>query len=81
LRVLEFVPIAVSSCGMVALEFKLIFSFFIRFEQTVKGRKREHYQWNMDIIGVPNVMGEVELLATIVEFCKLVGLTKDDVCY
>eukprot|EP00026_Physarum_polycephalum_P008266 Phypoly_transcript_08347.p1 GENE.Phypoly_transcript_08347~~Phypoly_transcript_08347.p1 ORF type:complete len:509 (+),score=90.65 Phypoly_transcript_08347:76-1527(+) len=50
-----------------------------RFEQTVKGRKREHYQWNMDIIGVPNVLGEVELLATIVEFCKLVGLTKDDV--
>jgi histidyl-tRNA synthetase len=34
----------------------------------------------MDIIGVPNVMGEVELLASLVEFFKLVGLTKDDVC-
>ena len=22
-----------------------------RFEATQRGRKREHYQWNMDIIG------------------------------
>jgi histidyl-tRNA synthetase len=23
-----------------------------RFETTQRGRKREHYQWNMDIVGV-----------------------------
>lgn len=26
-----------------------------RYERTTRGRRREHYQWNMDIIGVPGV--------------------------
>lgn len=26
-----------------------------RYENTTRGRRREHYQWNMDIIGVPGV--------------------------
>lgn len=26
-----------------------------RYERMTRGRRREHYQWNMDIIGVPNV--------------------------
>lgn len=50
-----------------------------RFEQTTKGRKREHYQWNMDIIGVPTITAEVELLAAIVHLCKSLGLTASDV--
>ena len=24
-----------------------------RYERSTRGRRREHYQWNMDIIGVP----------------------------
>ena len=24
-----------------------------RYERATRGRRREHYQWNMDIIGVP----------------------------
>lgn len=30
-----------------------------RFETVQRGRKREHYQWNMDIIGEKNVSAEV----------------------
>ena len=31
-----------------------------RFETTQRGRKREHYQWNMDIVGEPGIVAEVE---------------------
>ncbi|KAL1522631.1 hypothetical protein AB1Y20_017612 [Prymnesium parvum] len=50
-----------------------------RFETVQRGRKREHYQWNMDIIGEKNVSAEVELLAAITEFFKSVGITSADV--
>ncbi|RWR91586.1 histidine--tRNA ligase, chloroplastic/mitochondrial isoform X1 [Cinnamomum micranthum f. kanehirae] len=30
-----------------------------RYERTTGGRRREHYQWNMDIIGVPGVADEI----------------------
>jgi hypothetical protein len=50
-----------------------------RFENTQRGRKREHYQWNMDIVGVASITAEVELLAAIVTFFKRVGLTSADV--
>ena len=26
-----------------------------RFENVQRGRKREHYQWNMDILGIPGL--------------------------
>ena len=39
-----------------------------RFETTQRGRKREHYQWNMDIIGCSGVAAEVELLSAICSF-------------
>lgn len=50
-----------------------------RFETTQRGRKREHYQWNMDIIGVPSIFAEVELLSAIVAFFESVGITSKDV--
>jgi len=50
-----------------------------RFEQTTRGRRREHFQWNMDIIGIPNVAAEVELLSAIITFFKSVGLTSKDI--
>merc|ERR1719476_1103926 len=31
-----------------------------RFETTQRGRKREHYQWNMDIVGAVDVTAEAE---------------------
>lgn len=45
-----------------------------RYEDTQKGRKREHYQWNMDIVGLASVAAEAELIAAQAEFCRRAGL-------
>lgn len=50
-----------------------------RFETTQRGRKREHYQWNMDIVGVSSIYAEVELLSAVVTFFESVGITSKDV--
>lgn len=50
-----------------------------RFETTQRGRKREHYQWNMDIVGVPGVVAEAELLSAVCGFFESVGITSKDV--
>lgn len=50
-----------------------------RFETIQLGRKREHFQWNMDVVGVASVTCEVELLAAITTFFSRVGLTSADV--
>ncbi|CAK0891528.1 unnamed protein product, partial [Prorocentrum cordatum] len=50
-----------------------------RFETTQRGRRREHYQWNMDIVGVPGITAEAELLAAVVHFFESVGITSQDV--
>jgi len=50
-----------------------------RFETTQRGRKREHYQWNMDIVGINSIYAEVELLAAVVKFFESVGITSNDV--
>jgi histidyl-tRNA synthetase len=34
-----------------------------RYERTQKGRTREHYQWNMDVVGLASVAAEVELMS------------------
>lgn len=39
-----------------------------RYERMTRGRRREHYQWNMDIIGVAEVTAEAELLSAITTF-------------
>jgi histidyl-tRNA synthetase len=50
-----------------------------RFETTTRGRKREHYQWNVDIFGADKVKSEVEILTIIVAFFKKIGITPNDV--
>ncbi len=50
-----------------------------RYERMTRGRRREHYQWNMDIVGVDGVEAEAELLAAIVEFFTRLGITSADV--
>ncbi|KAH0995793.1 hypothetical protein GBA52_019657 [Prunus armeniaca] len=50
-----------------------------RYERMTRGRRREHYQWNMDIIGVPEVTAEAELISSIVTFFKRLGITTSDV--
>jgi len=50
-----------------------------RYERMGKGRRREHFQWNIDIWGVNDVQAEAELLDILVTFFKGVGLTSNDV--
>ena len=49
-----------------------------RYERMTKGRKREHYQWNLDIIGEESVMAEVEVLGAAVDALRRMGLTTAD---
>jgi len=50
-----------------------------RYERMTRGRKREHFQWNMDVFGVAGVTAEAELLAAIASFFRRLGLSEDDV--
>jgi histidyl-tRNA synthetase len=50
-----------------------------RYERMTRGRRREHYQWNLDIFGVAGVEAEAELLAALTSFFKRVGLGPADV--
>ncbi|GKZ00283.1 hypothetical protein MPSEU_000981200 [Mayamaea pseudoterrestris] len=48
-----------------------------RFETTQRGRRREHYQWNMDVVGVDHVHAELELLAAACQFFRSLGVGPD----
>ena len=50
-----------------------------RYERMTRGRRREHYQWNMDIWGVAGEEADAELLSAMVTFFESVGLTSEDV--
>jgi len=45
-----------------------------RYERMTRGRKREHYQWNMDVIGEESVSAEIEILASAVASLKAMGM-------
>lgn len=50
-----------------------------RYERMTRGRKREHYQWNMDIFGLEGPSAEAELLAAVTTFLQRLGLSAEDV--
>jgi histidyl-tRNA synthetase len=50
-----------------------------RYERPQKGRHREHYQWNCDIVGEKSPMAEAELIATLCLGLSLLGLGEEDV--
>jgi histidyl-tRNA synthetase len=50
-----------------------------RYERMSRGRKREHYQWNMDVWGEPGVNAEAELIAAIFQLLDRIGLARGDV--
>ena len=50
-----------------------------RFEAISRGRRREHYQWNMDILGAKGVSAEAELVCALCETMSRLGLTGKDV--
>jgi histidyl-tRNA synthetase len=50
-----------------------------RYERMTRGRKREHYQWNMDIWGEPGVAAEAELIGAIFHLLDALGLGRGEV--
>jgi len=48
-----------------------------RYERMTRGRRREHYQWNMDLWGVPGVSAEAELIAAVFALVDRLGLAGD----
>jgi histidyl-tRNA synthetase len=50
-----------------------------RYERMTRGRKREHFQWNMDIWGEPGVAAEAELIAALFSLLDRLGLPRDAV--
>src|SRR5215210_3834608 len=50
-----------------------------RYERQQKGRLREHFQLNVDIVGESDVTADAELLAVAIETMRAFGLTAEDV--
>jgi histidyl-tRNA synthetase len=50
-----------------------------RYERQQRGRLREHFQLNVDIIGEPDVTADAELLAVAIEIMHGCGLSASDV--
>jgi len=50
-----------------------------RYERMTRGRLREHFQWNMDIWGEPDVTAEAELIASVFSLLDDLSLPRDAV--
>ncbi|MDD2923309.1 MAG: histidine--tRNA ligase [Anaerolineales bacterium] len=53
------------------------FGPFWRYEQPQKGRSREFFQWNLDMLGVNSPEADAELIAVAATFLRSVGLTPE----
>ena len=49
-----------------------------RYERQQRGRLREHYQWNVDIVGEEGVAADAEVLAVAIDALRELGLTAGD---
>ncbi len=49
-----------------------------RYERMTKGRRREHFQWNADIIGQPGIVAEAEILMLLISACREMGLGENE---
>ena len=54
------------------------FGPFWRYERPQKGRTREFFQWNIDLIGSDSPTADAELVAIVASFFKSVGLSPAD---
>lgn len=50
-----------------------------RAERPQKGRLREFFQWNIDIIGIDDVRADAEVIFTAVDYLRTAGLTEKDI--
>lgn len=51
---------------------------FFRYEKHQKGRGREFYQFNCDILGEESVLADAELIALAIDLMRELGFTKDE---
>jgi histidyl-tRNA synthetase len=49
-----------------------------RYERMTRGRKREHFQWNLDVVGETSQMAEAEVIAAAVHSMEIMGLSRSD---
>lgn len=49
-----------------------------RYERQQRGRLREHFQWNVDIVGAADVSADAEVLAVGIDGLRELGLTAED---
>ncbi len=52
---------------------------FWRYEKPQRGREREFFQWNIDLIGVDAPEADAELITILATFFKMVGLKPQDI--
>jgi len=50
-----------------------------RAERPQRGRVREFFQWNIDIIGVDDVLADAEVIFCTIDYLQEVGLKPDDI--
>jgi histidyl-tRNA synthetase len=55
------------------------FGPFWRYERPQKGRTREFFQWNIDLLGVDDVLADTEMVAVAASFFLEAGLTTEEV--
>ncbi len=50
-----------------------------RYERTQRGRLREHFQWNVDILGEEDIAADAEVLAVALDALRSLGLKSQDI--
>ncbi len=55
------------------------FGPFWRYERPQRGRSREFFQWNIDLLGIESPEADAEIVAAGAEFLRSVGLSPDAV--
>ncbi len=50
-----------------------------RYERQQRGRLREHFQWNVDVVGEAGVGADAEVLAVALDGLRALGLRADDI--
>ncbi|HMJ90536.1 MAG TPA: ATP phosphoribosyltransferase regulatory subunit [Candidatus Acidoferrum sp.] len=79
----EMTPTLARMASAVERQYKKPLKWFaipqlFRYEKQQKGRLREHFQLNADIIGESDVAADSELLALLIDTLRSFGLTQED---
>ena len=79
----ELTPTFARMAGAKHREYKKPLKWFaipqlFRYERAQRGRLREHFQWNGDIVGESSLAAEAEILALIDHALRGLGLTRED---